>query len=198
MMRSSLALLSILLLVVVSGCSKDEAPGTAPTVSDYAKARASSAAKIETAPSPAEQRKTAMANKRNDGEGNTEEGADDFGGSEGFRYDPDEHRDPFRSFIVDTLAAKQTEHSRGPLEFFDLSQLKLVAVVVSQDNPHALVYDPSGKGYIVSVGTKIGKRQGHIVEMSQSSMVVQETQEDVHGDMTARNIEMKIRHSEGG
>jgi Tfp pilus assembly protein PilP len=61
-----------------------------------------------------------------------------------------------------------------------------------------LVYDPSGKGYIVSVGTKIGKREGHIVAMSQSSMTVQETQEDVFGDMTARNIEMKIRHSEGG
>jgi Tfp pilus assembly protein PilP len=192
MIKSILSLMSVLILVVLTGCVKQEEEAVnAPTVNDYAKVRAASAAKIENAPV-----QTAVVQQVQAENGESEE--NDFGSGDGFRYDPTGRRDPFRSFVVETLAQSVTEKTRGPLEYFDLSQLKLVAVIVSQDNPHALVYDPSGKGYIVSVGTKIGKREGHIVAMSQSSMTVQETQEDVFGDMTARNIEMKIRHSEGG
>ncbi len=194
-MKSILSLMTVLSLAVLMGCVKQEEEAVnAPTVSDYAKIRAASAAKIKEAPAqkPVAQQEQVV---QGDGDGN-EKG--DFGAGDGFRYDPAGRRDPFRSFIVERLAQSASEQTRGPLEFFELSQLKLVAVVVSQDNPHALVYDPSGKGYIVSVGTKIGKREGHIVEMSQSSMTVRETQEDVYGDLTARNIEMKIRHSEGG
>ncbi|MBW2712507.1 MAG: pilus assembly protein PilP [Deltaproteobacteria bacterium] len=194
MKRSIFALMSVLLLVVMTGCEKkEEAVVNAPSVDDYSKARAAAAAGVKTAPA-ATKKEMPVAQAQ---EAAVDEEAD-FGDTDGFLYDPDAHRDPFRSFVVETLAQKATQQSRGPLEYFDLSQLKLVAVIVSQENPHALVYDPSGKGYIVSVGTKIGKRQGHIVEMSQSSMTVQETQEDVYGDMTARNIEMKIRHSKGG
>jgi len=192
MIKSILSLMSVLILVVLTGCVKQEEEAVnAPTVNDYAKVRAASAEKIANAPA-----QTAVVQQVQVANGEAEE--NDFGSGDGFRYDPMGRRDPFRSFVVETLAQSATEKTRGPLEYFDLSQLKLVAVIVSQDNPHALVYDPSGKGYIVSVGTKIGKREGHIVAMSQSSMTVQEAQEDVFGDMTARNIEMKIRHSEGG
>jgi Tfp pilus assembly protein PilP len=195
MMKSILSLMSVLMLVVLVGCVKQEEEVlNAPTVNDYAKIRAASAAKIKESPGQKAGAQQQQVVQRE--EGDPEEA--DFGSGDGFRYDPTGRRDPFRSFIVETLAQSDSDKTRGPLEYFELSQLKLVAVIVSQENPHALVYDPSGKGYIVSVGTKIGKREGHIVAMSQSSMTVQETQEDVYGDMTARNIEMKIRHSEGG
>lgn len=126
-----------------------------------------------------------------------EEVAEGVGASDaGFTYDETDKRDPFRSFVLDLEQFRETE--RGPLEQFELNQLSVVAVVWDARHPRALVQDPSGQGYIVRTGTRIGKNQGRIIDISDASVVVKETYVDYLGDETTKDIEMRISQAQGG
>jgi len=188
-MRVPVFLLCMMVLLAV-GCGG--APEGAPTTSNYEQARAAAAKKHAKGNKRVVKRKPAKAQGNVDPEGNS------FGSSEtGFVYDPVGKRDPFHSFVLDAITEDEVDGDRGPLELFDLSQLQLAAVIVSASNPHGLVYDPSGKGYIVGVGASMGKKNGRVVEIDDGTMVVRETYVDFSGTKTARNVELKIRHKGG-
>jgi Tfp pilus assembly protein PilP len=123
-----------------------------------------------------------------------------FGAPEGdFTYDPTGKRDPFRSFEWERPDRRHPGGSpRTPLEKFDLSQLDVVAVVWRTDNAKALVQDPAGQSYIVGYGAKIGKNDGRITRIEDNLVVVKETYVDHLGQKTRKDIEMRIRGSEGG
>ncbi len=86
----------------------------------------------------------------------------------------------------------------GPLEQFDVSQLSIVAVVWNTGSMRALVEDPAGHSYIIGKGTRIGKNDGTVTEIDDNLVVVNETYEDYLGNVTKKDIEMRIRRSEGG
>jgi Tfp pilus assembly protein PilP len=114
-----------------------------------------------------------------------------------FVYDPTDLRDPFRSFEWerDTLAEAEM---RGPLEQFDVNQLSVVGVVWNVGNARALIQDPSGQGFIVGEGARVGKNEGRIIKIDDSVVVVKETYVDLMGQETTKDIELRIRRSEGG
>ena len=115
----------------------------------------------------------------------------------GFTYDM-EGRDPFRSFEWEQLRIDLAAGEEGPLEQFDVGQLSLIGVIWEVDNRRALVRDPSGMSYIVAEGMKIGKNNGLITRIEDNLMVVKETYTDSHLIETIRDIEMRIRLTEGG
>jgi len=115
-----------------------------------------------------------------------------------FSYDPTGKRDPFRSFEWERPDRQQDDEMRGPLEKFDLGQLDLVAVVWRTNNAKALVMDPSGQSYIVGSGTRIGKNEGQVIRIGDNAMVVKETYVDHLGNKSTKDIEMRIRGSQGG
>jgi Tfp pilus assembly protein PilP len=119
-----------------------------------------------------------------------------LGGSAGFNYDPTGLRDPFRSFEWERM--KLEDDGGGPLEQFDVSQLSVVAVVWQTGQARALVQDPSGETYVVGTGTRVGKNAGTVTRIGDSLVVVKETYEDYLGQVTQKDIEMRIRLSEGG
>lgn len=116
----------------------------------------------------------------------------------GFSYDPTGKRDPFRSFEWERPDRRNPDELRGPLEKFDLGQLDLVAVVWRTDNAKALVQDPSGQSYIVGHGTRMGKNEGLVLRIGDNSVVVKETYVDHLGNKSTKDIEMRIRGSQGG
>ena len=87
---------------------------------------------------------------------------------------------------------------RGPLEQFDVSQLSVVAVVWNVEGGRALVEDPSGQSYIVEMGSRIGKNDGSVVRIDDNLVVVKETYVDFLGHESRKDVEMRIRSSEGG
>jgi Tfp pilus assembly protein PilP len=117
--------------------------------------------------------------------------------SEDFRYDPTGLRDPFRSYEWERSALIAAE-VRGPLEQFDVSQLSVVGVVWNVGNARALIQDPSGQGFIVGEGARVGKNEGRITKIDDSVVVVKETYVDLMGQETTKDIELRIRRSEGG
>jgi type IV pilus assembly protein PilP len=85
-----------------------------------------------------------------------------------------------------------------PLEKMELSQIKLVAVILMKNRQLAMVEEATGKGYEVTIGTYMGKNNGQVSKINQSSIVVKEYMKDYKGKLQARFQEIKLQKKEGG
>jgi type IV pilus assembly protein PilP len=92
---------------------------------------------------------------------------------------------------------KGPERPRTPLEKLDLGQLKLTAIVTNNGYKRALVEEASGKGYVVTVGTKIGLERGTIIEIAQERIVIEHQQEDDFGKSASQKRELKLQKPPG-
>jgi type IV pilus assembly protein PilP len=81
---------------------------------------------------------------------------------------------------------------RTPLERIDLSQLKLVGIILASSGNRALVEESSGKGYVIKKGTYIGVNSGKVVKIKKEKVVVEEEFEDVFGKTKLRQREIKL------
>jgi type IV pilus assembly protein PilP len=180
-------------LLVLPGCQEDAPVG--PTTEDFNQARREQVAKLK-------QGRGNKAAKQPAGEQVASAQADGTGlpAVKGrFHYDPAGKRDPFRSFEWEQLKLELGDGStRGPLEQFDVSQLSLIGVVWNAKNARALIQDPSGMSYIVAEGAKIGKNSGRVTRIDDNLVVVKETYVDMKLEETTKDVEMRIRATEGG
>ena len=114
---------------------------------------------------------------------------------EDFAYNPTGKTDPFKPFF-------QLARDRGskgplpPLQEYDLSQLKLVAVITIPEGDIALVEDSQGKGYFVRKGTVIGKNDGNVKQILKDMVIVEEIYEDVMGQRKANEVSLFLHQSE--
>ncbi len=178
------------LVGLVAGTGCDRPNPNAPSVQDYEQQRAEL------------MKRKAGQQVAKRGAGNADPSAEEQRGlgttSAGLGYDAKGRRDPFRSFIADQKL-EVADAERGPLEQFDLSQLTVVAVVWGTGRPRALLEDPSGRGYVVQVGTPVGKNAGSVTSIDDNAVVVRETYEDYLGEKTSKEIEMRTRSmTQGG
>jgi type IV pilus assembly protein PilP len=171
--------------LAVAGCRND---ATGPTTSDYQAAKPALLAKANAgraAPAKAAAPAPAPAGPAQASVGH------------GFTYDATGKRDPFRSFILEQAKRKANEEI-GPLEQFDISQLDVVAVVWDTAVPRALISDPSGRPYIVSHGSEVGKNDGKVIQIADDMVVVKETYVDWMGEKTTKDIEMRLKSGDKG
>jgi len=192
-MRIRVACMPLLLLTlafVAGGCGDDAVSTSAPTTADMEKDRAALAAAA-----PNRSRAAKKAATMIEGEGEPDENAYADGGQDYF-YDPRNKRDPFRSyrFVHDT----GDEKTFGPLGDFELGQLELSAVIWDATNPRALILDPGGRSYIVREGSQIGKNSGQVIHIGDNLVLVKETYENFAGERTTKDVELRIRLSQGG
>jgi Tfp pilus assembly protein PilP len=176
-------------LAVLVGC--DEAP-TGPTTEDFSKEREALMTKQKTKrKAPARSAPPAPKAKAT---------PPDFASMNSrFDYESSGVRDPFRSFEWEEKGRKaMLGNDRGPLEQYDIGQMSLLAVVWNTGVARALVRDPAGKSYIVGTGTRMGKNEGRVTNINDNLVVVKETYVDFLGQETTKDIEMRIRRSEGG
>ena len=113
-------------------------------------------------------------------------------------YNPKGKIDPFEPLFREkpAVALKKKKRKkrtpRTPLERIDISQLKLVAIVLASSGNRALVEESSGKGYVVKKGTYMGTNSGKVVKIEKDKVIVAEEFEDYRGKVTLRNREMKL------
>ena len=117
--------------------------------------------------------------------------------SSGYIYDPTGKPDPFKLFILEVKRSKEeADKTLQPLQRYELSQLKLVAIIWNIDNPRALVEDSAGKGYIISKGSFIGNNQGKVTDILKDEIVVAEESTDISGVTKTRAIRIKLHTGE--
>jgi hypothetical protein len=189
--KTALAMAGALLFAI--GC---EDASTGPSKADFDSERAALQARLE-------KKRAAKQGGTKPGDHSASKakgdpGAGAFGTVDSrFSYSRTGKRDPFRSFEWER-PDRQDAEERGPLERFDVSQLSLVAVVWKTGNARALIKDPSGQSYVIGQGTRIGKNEGHVIQITDNLVMVKETYVDYLGQESTKDIEMRIRGSQGG
>ncbi len=91
-------------------------------------------------------------------------------------YDSRGKRDPFVSFIrvEERRRAAIDPASLPPLQRYELGELKFVGVIWTKKGARGLVEDGEGKGYSVTVGTRIGRSGGVVSRITGKEIFVRE------------------------
>ncbi len=112
-------------------------------------------------------------------------------------YNPVGKIDPFEPLFREkaTIHKKKKQikrEPRTPLERIDLSQLKLVGIILATSGNRAIVEESSGKGYVVKTGTYIGINGGKIIKIDRELITVEEQFEDVFGKIQTQKRKLKL------
>jgi len=118
---------------------------------------------------------------------------------EEFSYNPAGKPDPFRPFIQ-LISAKGGSKSGPltPLQKYDISQLKLVAIISNPGGNVALVEDVAGKGYFLKKGTWIGKNDGKVTKILKDKVIVEEVYQDIFGQTKTNEVSLFLHKVEEG
>lgn len=110
-------------------------------------------------------------------------------------YDPAGRRDPFRPFTLDLH--REAAVQMTPLQRYELGQLTVVGTVWEMHPPRAMVEDSVGMGYIVTLGTPIGRNGGVVTAIEPQRIVVEERVLDFYGQEQVNRIIMETPKEEG-
>lgn len=103
-----------------------------------------------------------------------------------YRYEKFNRIDPFEPILKEEEGKPTT--SLNPLEKYDISELKLKAILYDPKNPLALVEDPEGNTYLLKRGDKIGKNNGKITRISRDNVYIIEKYEDIFGNTRTNEV----------
>jgi len=109
-------------------------------------------------------------------------------------YNPAGKRDPFVTFLK--VREKETGPALGslpPLQSYDLGEFRLVGIIWGLKAPRALVEDSGGKGYAVTIGTKIGRSGGVVTRITEKEIIVREEFRDYTGSKVKRDTSLKLQ-----
>jgi type IV pilus assembly protein PilP len=113
-----------------------------------------------------------------------------------YSYNPVGKPDPFKPFIQLTSTGIPRTGPLTPLQKYDISQLKLVAIISTHDGNIALVEDSLGKGYFLKKGTLIGKSNGKVTKIFKDKVVIEEDYQDIYGQTKAQEISLFLHRPE--
>ena len=187
-MRSLVALIALVLVVALTGCEED--PIGAATVDEFAAQRDKMKAQLNKRSAPKKQQAAPVQ------AGEPDEDSGYGSVSDSYVYLPEGKRDPFRSFQF--MNEEVETGGFGPLGDYELGQLNVVAVVWDTHKPRALVADPGGRSFVVHEGSQMGKNNGRVIHIGDDLVLVKETYVDFEGNQTTKDVEMRIRRSQGG
>lgn len=115
------------------------------------------------------------------------------------RYDAQGKTDPFVALLQEKTEEVPVDDAPKriltPLEKIDLTQIRLTAVIIMEKRQIAMVEDADGKGYEVGIGTYIGKNQGRVSDIKDTSIIVTELVKDYQGRIKERIHEIKLHKS---
>src|SRR3989304_7928737 len=120
---------------------------------------------------------------------------------EGSTQKPSVNRDPFRPFIK-IVEKKEVETEVGksvpPIKRYPLEQFRLVGIVWVGEQPKVMVVDPEKNTYVLGVGDEIGSKQGKIIEVRESGIMVEEKNyfEDVFGQKKVETVKSVLAFRE--
>ncbi len=116
-----------------------------------------------------------------------------------YTYNPLGKPDPFKPFIQITPAKEYSRNvPQTPLQKYEISQLKLVAIIITPEGNIALVEDSAGKGYFLKKGTEIGKNDGKVKKILKNKVIIEEVYEDTFGQKKINEISLFLHRVEEG
>lgn len=103
-------------------------------------------------------------------------------------------RDPFLPVRETPIVETTTRPLRKPipLEQHDLEDLTVVGIVWQIRPRKAIVEDDRGMGYIVGLGTRIGRKRGRVKAILPDRIVVKQSYTDARGARIQKRISMML------
>lgn len=117
------------------------------------------------------------------------------GGSDSFNYNRVGRPDPFMPFIKETVVTSGLEVPEQELvgmQKFEPGQLTLVAIVITENGPLAMVEDSVGRGYVIRNGTEIG-RTGIVDSIADNIVVIKQWYKTTAGEERYKSVEMLLK-----
>lgn len=108
------------------------------------------------------------------------------------RYSSAGKRDPFRPFVLELRPQRRRRANLSPLERVEVSQLKLVGIIWDIPEPRAMVEDTAGLGYVIKIGTPIGRNDGTVKAIAPKEVVIEENFFDFYGAKKSREVKLKL------
>jgi len=168
--------LSIAFLFLIGGCGGSTPPSSLPS-----KSKSPSVEKKEEPTKVVEKKE---AEKKEEAE---------------YSYNPAGKPDPFKPFIQLTPARGASRSTPlTPLQKYEISQLKLVAIISTPDGNIAMVEDATGKGYFLKKGTWIGKNDGKVTKILKDKVIIEEVYQDIFGQTKTNEISLFLQKIEEG
>ncbi len=115
-----------------------------------------------------------------------------------YSYNPAGKPDPFKPFVQLASSGGSKTGPATPLQRFDISQLRLVAIISSSEGNIALVEDATGKGYFLKKGTWIGKNDGKVTKILKDAVIIQEVYQDIFGQTKTNEVSLFLHKVEEG
>jgi type IV pilus assembly protein PilP len=115
-----------------------------------------------------------------------------------YAYVPAGKPDPFKPFIQLSTMREVRNVPLTPLQKYEISQLKLVAIISTQHGNVGLVEDSAGKGYFLKPGTEIGKNDGKVTRILKDRVIVEEAFQDVLGQPKVNEVLLVLHKAEEG
>lgn len=117
-----------------------------------------------------------------------------------FEYVLENRKDPFVPFLTKKARTRtinldeivDTNETLTGMQLFEPGQLTLVALMKRGGQDIAMVEDVTGKGYIITVGTKIGRR-GVVKDILSNKVVIEQTARTRAGKLIVSNTFMVLK-----
>lgn len=107
-------------------------------------------------------------------------------------YNPIGKPDPFQPVSTQLEAKGEGKAKILPLEQFEINEFELVGIVSGSGIKKAMVQDMTGKGFLVQVGSRIGKKGGKIIRIADKEIIIEEPFQDFLGRKGVRKISLKM------
>ena len=120
--------------------------------------------------------------------------------TQSYKYKPEGKIDPFSSLFKVKSESQKKKRKRfplTPLEKRDISQFKLVGVILSAKGNKAIIKESSGKGYVISKGTYIGVNEGRVVKILKDKVICEEDVENLFGQIETKSRILKLKKPPG-
>jgi type IV pilus assembly protein PilP len=117
-------------------------------------------------------------------------------GTAEYTYNPAGKADPFKPFIQLTPARAARTAPLTPLQRYEMSQLKLVAIIAAPEGNIALVEDSAGKGFFLKRGTLVGKNDGKVAKILKDRVIVEEVYQDINGQGKSSEVILYLHRPE--
>jgi type IV pilus assembly protein PilP len=165
-MNKALPFLIMLTMVLSAGCEGKKAPSTKPGPPKPA------AKAIEPAAPQKEEEKVER---------------------EAYAYDPRGRRDPFMSLIEVAKAKPVRKKGASPMENYDVTEIKLSAIVWDSHQYYAMIMLPDKKAYTIKKGMTLGLYGGKVEEVTKDAVVIREQIRDYRGQLKNKDTILKLR-----
>lgn len=127
-------------------------------------------------------------------------GPDSTSSGPAYFYNAEGRSDPFKPFVTPKSTSALSDpneivdeaNTLTGMQLFEPGQLTLVGVILSSQEPIALVEDQTKKGYILKIGTPIGKR-GLVTSIDSRQMIITETAKTRAGKELKTTTVMRLK-----